>query len=96
MKLPYENPVTEEELDGIIDRFIKEECRNEKGRPTHKGCGGAIRVGFVHFFMPDSEGNGVETGVKKIPYCDRCDPPDGYKHTYTRRLELLGRGAPKR
>ena len=62
---------------------------------VHKDCGGAIRKGFLNLFYLNKDGSldgrpdGFGIGPKPVPYCERCFPPDGFKHTYAVRFPIL-------
>lgn len=87
--------ITLEELRSSIDLFIKRECEKEGGHLVHKYCREGIRVGFLNLFYlnpddsldPGSDGFGI--GPIKVPYCERCFPPDGFNHTYAVRFPIL-------
>lgn len=93
MKLP-DNAVTLKEFQKMVDSFIADECQRGSGHLTHKKCGGGIRIGFANLFYlddddsldPGSDGFGI--GPKRVPYCEKCGPPDGFNHTYTRRVPI--------
>lgn len=93
MKLP-DNPVTLEEFHKAINEFIKGECEMGGDHPTHKKCGSGIRVGFVNLFYVNEDGSlepggdGFGIGPHRVPYCEKCDPPDGFNYTYARRLGI--------
>lgn len=65
MKLP-DRPVTERELQRLIDSYIADECERN-GSLTHKKCGSQIQTGFVKICV-----NGSET-TRKVPYCKNCE-----------------------
>ena len=88
--------VTLDELATAINTFVSNECEKKEDHLAHKNCGGAIRVGFLNLFYlnendgtldPGSDGFGI--GPKRVPYCERCFPPDGFKHTYAIRFPIL-------
>ena len=93
MKLP-ENAVTLKEFQELIDSFLRNECDKGSDRLIHKKCGGGIRIGFANLFYlnedgsldPGSDGFGI--GPKRVPYCEKCDPPDGFKYTYACRVPI--------
>lgn len=93
MKLP-DNAVTLKEFQKIIDSFLSDECQKGSGHLTHKKCGGDIRTGFANLFYlnddgsldPGSDGFGI--GPKRVPYCENCDPPDGFNHKYACRVPI--------
>lgn len=91
--LPSE-PVTLTEFKALIDSFIANECQRGSGHLTHKKCGSAIRTGFANLFYLNEDGSldpgtdGFGIGPKKVPYCEKCDPPDGFKFTYARRVAI--------
>lgn len=93
MKLPN-NAVTLKEFQIAIDSFISEECQKDSGHLIHKKCSGGIRIGFANLFYlnddgsldPGSDGFGI--GPKQVPYCENCDPPDGFNYSYSRRMPI--------
>lgn len=93
MKLP-DNAVTLKEFQTLIDSFLSDECQKGGGHLAHKKCGGDIRIGFANLFYlnddgsldPGSDGFGI--GPERVPYCEKCDPPDGFNHTYARRVPI--------
>jgi len=93
MKL-QEEPVTLEEFKKAVDLFIADECERGGGHLVHKKCHGSIRTGFANLFYLNDDGSldpggdGFGIGPKKVPYCENCDPPDGFKFTYARRLPI--------
>lgn len=93
MKLP-DRAVTLKELSDIAASFVSSECTKDDGHLVHKECGGAIRIGFVNLFYQNDDGSldpgydGFGIGPKRVPYCENCDSPDGFKHTYARRLPI--------
>lgn len=93
MKLPSE-PVTLDEFKALVDLYKKNECEKRDGHLVHKGCGGEICVGFANLFYmnPDGSldlgGDGFGMGREPIPFCERCDPPDGAEHAYTHRVPI--------
>ncbi len=86
---------TFDELGNALDVFIAEGCEKKDGILAHKDCGGGIRAGFLNLFYlnddgsldPDPDGFGI--GPKKVPYCERCFPPDGFNYTYAVRFPVL-------
>lgn len=57
-------------------------------------CGSQIRQGFVPTFPVDRKTGDVldETETpRRVPYCDRCDPPDGFHQSYARRVFIYDR-----
>ncbi len=93
MKLP-DQAVTLREFQALIDSFISTECQRDSGRLIHRGCGGAIRVGFANLFYQSEDGSldpghdGFGIGPRRVPYCENCDPPDGFEYTYARRVPI--------
>lgn len=93
MKLPTE-AVTLKEFFSLVDAFIANECEKGSGHLVHKKCGSAIRTGYANLFYVDENGDlepgrdGFGIGPKSVPYCEKCDPPDGFKHTYARRVPI--------
>ncbi|MGD9276006.1 MAG: hypothetical protein PVJ67_02440 [Candidatus Pacearchaeota archaeon] len=87
--------VTLEEFDKAINIFIKEKCEKHCDHLVHKNCGGDIRVGFLNLFYLNENGtldpgeDGFGIGPRRVPYCERCFPPDGFKHTYAYRFPIL-------
>ncbi len=88
--------VTLDELDTAIDTFIKNECEIRDDHYIHRKCGGGIRIGFLNLFYlkedcwtldPGPDGFGI--GPKRVPYCERCFPPDGFKNAYAVRFPIL-------
>ncbi len=87
--------VTIDELGKSIDTFVARECEKKDGHLTHKNCGGSIRIGFLNLFYlnddcsldPGSDGFGI--GPKRVPYCERCFPPNGFDYTYAVRFPVL-------
>lgn len=51
---------------------------------THK-CGEPIRVGFLNAIFVDASGKTEQDMAEpvRVPYCERCDAPDGFNHTYS-------------
>ena len=93
MKLPR-NPLTEEEFRQAKIAFLQE-CEKKDGNLVHTGCGGAIRQGFYDCFEVAPDGSlkpgpdGFGLGPQRVPYCDRCDEPDGFRHTYAVRVGII-------
>lgn len=91
MKLP-DHPIAKKELQNEIDRFIREDCEKKGGNFIHKNCGGGIRGAFISCFFADKNGeidigdDGFGWRLIKVPYCEKCDPPDGPYFTYTQRV----------
>lgn len=87
--------VTLKELEEAIKRFIENQCEKCSGHLVHKDCGGAIRIGFLNLFYvnrdgsldPGSDGFGI--GPRRVPYCERCFPPDGFNHTFAVRFPIV-------
>jgi len=75
-----ENEYTAESLGKAIRAYLDAGKRDD-GFFCPK-CGARIRQGFLNVFYPeDTEPNPV-----RVPYCERCDPPDGFNYTYARRV----------
>lgn len=74
------------EMKKAIEAYLARGTKKD-GQPFCP-CGKPIRVGFVATFPVDREGNVLETTEtpRKVPYCDACDPPDGFNHSYARRV----------
>lgn len=93
MKLP-DKAVTLKEFRKTTDSFLSDECKKNNGHRVHKKCGGIIRIGFVYLFYlnkdgsldPGSDGFGI--GLERVPYCENCNPPDGFNYTYARRMPI--------
>ena len=87
--------VTLDELTGAINTFVKSQCEKKDNHLEHKGCGGAIRTGFLNLFYLTEHGgldpgfDGFGIGPKRVPYCERCFPPDGFNYTYAVRFPIL-------
>lgn len=96
MKLP-DNAVTLQEFNALVDVFLTEECQSGRDHLAHKKCGGAIRVGFANLFYLNKDGcldpglDGFGIGPRRVPYCESCNPPDGFHHTYARRVAIKRR-----
>lgn len=60
----------------------------KKGSQYFCKCGEPIRMGFVATFPVDRKGNVMETTEtpRGVPYCEECDPPDGFNHSYAIRV----------
>ena len=91
MKL-HDKAVTLQEFQAMINSFISEECKKSGGHLVHTQCGGAIKVGFANLFFQNTDGSldpgidGFGIGSVRVPYCEKCDPPNGFNYTYTRRV----------
>ncbi len=87
--------ITLEELTNATKSFVNQECENKNGRLEHKKCGGAIRKGFLNLFYINENGSldpgedGFGIGPKKVPYCEKCFPPDGHNYSYAVRFPIL-------
>ncbi|MCK5059555.1 MAG: hypothetical protein KAR00_00185 [Candidatus Pacebacteria bacterium] len=94
MELPN-NAVTLDKFEKLIEKFITTDSKKEGGRLVHKKCGGTIRIGFVPLFYLGEDGSldpgpdGFGIGKKRVPYCEKCDPPDGFNFSYARRIPIL-------
>lgn len=86
MEIPAE-AVTKDQFIELINEFLEEECMHGVvgGAPlVHIKCYGSIRQGFVNAYV-----DGSTTPVPiKVPYCESCDPPDGFKNTYSRGVQI--------
>jgi len=93
MELP-KNPLTEIEFRDAHSNFLAG-CEKVGSILVHKKCGGAIRKGFMNCFWADSSGaldpghDGFGIGPIGVPYCERCDPPDGFNYTYAIRVGVI-------
>lgn len=93
MKLP-DKAITLKKFQKMIDSFLSDECQKGSDHLTHKKCGGGIRTGFVNLFYLNKDGtldprsDGFGIGPTRVPYCENCDPPDGFNHTYARRIPI--------
>ena len=93
MKIPA-RAVTIVELRHLIAAFVDDECdKDERSRRmTHKKCGRLIRTGYFNLFYVNDDGSldpgidGFGIGPQQVPYCEKCDPPDGFNHAYARRI----------
>lgn len=89
-----DNPIKEVDFDATKSDFLAG-CETVDGIPRHKKCGGAIRRGFMNCFWvrPDGEldlgVDGFGIGPLPVPYCENCDPPDGFNHTYAIRVGII-------
>ena len=78
--------VTLDELAKGINKFVEQDCDKSGSHLTHKNCGGGIRTGFLNLFYLDENGSldpgddGFGIGPRKVPYCERCFPPDGFNY----------------
>jgi hypothetical protein len=87
--------LTMDELNAAIKSFIDTRCKKGPGYLTHKECGGGIRVGFLNLFYINDDGSldsgndGFGIEPKRVPYCERCFPPDGFDYTYAVRFPIL-------
>ncbi|MDP2676586.1 MAG: hypothetical protein Q8O83_02800 [bacterium] len=94
MELP-DTAVTLKEFTAQIKSFITNECEKGDNHLTHKNCGGGIQIGFANLYYlaedgslnPGFDGHGI--GPTRVPYCEKCDPPDGSKYTYAERVPIL-------
>lgn len=93
MQIP-QKPITKQELELIIKKFL-ERCKKQGNGIICGKCGGSIRIGFINCFSADKNESlnpghdGFGLGPKKVPYCENCDPPDGFDYTYTRRVGII-------
>lgn len=93
MKLPN-NPLTEAEFREALNALLAE-CGQADGHQVHKKCGGAVRRGFYNCFAVTPGGSldpgfdGFGLGPREVPYCEKCDPPDGFNHTYAVRVGII-------
>lgn len=87
--------VTLDELRSAINNFISKRCEKNGDHLVHKDCGGGIRKGFLDLFYLNADhsldpgGDGFGIGPHPVPYCERCFPPDGFRHTYAVRFPIL-------
>lgn len=87
--------ITLEEFNYAIGLFISQKCEKNGDHLVHKDCGGSIRIGFLNLFYLNNDGSldpgsdGFGIGPKRVPYCERCFPPDGFNHTYAVRFPIL-------
>ncbi|MEK7089526.1 MAG: hypothetical protein AAB920_01780 [Patescibacteria group bacterium] len=97
MRLP-KNPLTAEEFKRVKKDFFAECTKGVDNIMRHNGCGGAIRRGFMNCFKAELKDDGVELdpgedgfgiGPIDVPYCENCDPPDGFNYTYAIRVGIL-------
>jgi hypothetical protein len=98
MELP-KNPLTEDEFYKARKDFLAECEKSGSGSGYalhHKKCGGLIRKGFMNLFEVDPSGaltpgrDGFGLGPVQVPYCENCDPPQGFNYTYNIRVGILG------
>ena len=94
MKPPKE-PVTLDALYDLISKYL-ENCSVERDKYyLHKPCGTKIRVGYFDCFYLRENGtldpgyDGFGIGPIKVPYCEKCDPPTGFRHSYAVRVPIL-------
>src|SRR3989338_7824503 len=93
--------VTLEGLKAAVDLFVSEKCEKSDDHLVHKDCGGAIRIGFLNLFYQNDDGSldpgwdGFGIGPRRVPYCEKCFPPDGFNHRFAVRFPIL-RNAGKR
>ena len=89
-----DNPIKEEDFDAAKSEFLAG-CEKVDGVFRHKKCGGAIRRGFMPCFWvrPDGEldpgSDGFGIGPLPVPYCENCDPPDGFNYAYAIRVGII-------
>lgn len=92
---------TLDELSDALNAFVSQNCEKKAGNLAHKNCGGAIRVGFLNLFYLNEDGSldsgsdGFGMGPKKVPYCEKCFPPDGFNHTYAFRFPIIKERPPQ-
>ena len=89
------NPLTKEEFEATVKTFLSG-CEKDDDRIyRHKKCGGAIRRGFMHCFWVDKDGeldpgdDGFGIGALPVPFCEDCDPPDGFDYAYAIRVGII-------
>jgi hypothetical protein len=48
-------------------------------------CGERLRKGFLNCIFVDKEGKTSSDYPEPVPvpYCEQCDPPDGFNYTYS-------------
>ena len=90
MNLPSK-AVSEADFKKLIKDFISDKCKKVDGRPVCKKCGDGIRTGFANCFFVengviDAGSDGFGIGPVRVPYCENCDPPDGFNYTYAQRV----------
>lgn len=89
------NPLTREEFEKAKTDFLAECEKGTDGVTRHKQCGRPIRAGYMHCFKATAEGaldlgsDGCGIGPVRVPYCEQCDPPDGFNYTYAIRVGIL-------
>lgn len=94
MKLK-KNPLTQEEFEQAKTDFLAECEKGPDGIVRHKSCRSPIRVGYMNCFKATAEGaldpgdDGCGIGPIRVPYCEKCDPPDGFNYTYAIRVGIL-------
>ena len=94
--------ITLEEFRQAIGQFVTDKCEKMGDHLTHKGCGGAIRIGFLNLFYINEDGSldpgpdGFGIGPERVPYCEKCFPPNGLKYTYAVRFPIARKSDPKR
>lgn len=74
------------EMGKDIQEYLSQATKTAEGYLC--SCGTAIRQGFVATFPVDAEGTVLDETEqpRKVPYCGKCDPPDGFNHSYARRV----------
>lgn len=79
----YENG----EFKREVEKYLAA-CPRVNGRPTCKTCGTVIKTGYANAFPVDNDGVVLDTTPQplKTPYCEKCDPPDGFNYTYATRV----------
>lgn len=93
MEMP-DTTVTLGEFKALVDSFLSDECEKGNGHLIHKKCGGGIQKGFANLYYLAEDGtldpgpDGFGIGPVAVPYCENCDPPNGFNHTYARRIPI--------
>lgn len=84
MEIP-DKPIDREGFLALQGAFLSD-CTHDKANHTYQHrCGGAIMMGFVRVTKED--GTPTQETIS-VPYCGRCDPPDGHESTYTVPVRL--------
>lgn len=86
--------ITLDDFEKAIKFFISNACEKKDDHLVHKQCGGSVRIGFINLFYinpdgtldPGSDGFGI--GPKRVPYCEKCFPPNGFNYTYAFRFPI--------
>lgn len=93
MKIPTD--VTSwDDLQKLADGFIRWETKGDGHHRVCARCNGAIRRGFINCWYANERDevevgdDGFGIGPVPVPYCETCDPPDGFHHTYAVRVRI--------